>query len=286
MSDQRYVIACTSEIAAWKDLYRHAPVHMRQEFGLMVKEIQGGSLLCVAGIDHPLLNRAWVFTPQQETLAAIARRYRELGVKRYFIHTKKRLEAAVPMDGEEPGLVRFRRNWVKLVGRIDRNAPRTAKCALQIREAKGQDADDCARLYCEGFDIPVQAAAMFAAVVGQPKWRVFVAINEQGRAVGTGFLFVGEGRVAYLAGAATQRAYRGRGIQSAILAARLRAAGEVGCDWIASETGESAPGDPQHSQHNMERYGLEVVGVTENLVPASMSWEHGALQTVPHRVDC
>jgi N-acetylglutamate synthase-like GNAT family acetyltransferase len=60
--------------------------------------------------------------------------------------------------------------------------------------------------------------------------------------------------VAQLAGAATAPAYRRRGIQAALLAARLADAGAAGCD-VATVT--TQPGS--RSQQNVQRRGFDVL---------------------------
>ncbi len=257
-------------------MYRAAPAHMQRDYGLCIEHMGDATLLSIPGIDHPLLNRAWLSSPdpEPERLAAIARRFHTLGAERFIVHTQR----APDLDGGGSGLAQFRRKWVKLVGRVQPNAP-AADCELPIDVARAGDAAVCGQMYCDGFDLPDAAASLFAAVIGRRGWHVFVARDSAGDAVGIGYLFT-RGHAAYLGGAATARAHRGRGVQRAMLAARVETAAAVGCEWIASETGEPTPGDPQHSQRNMERYGLEVVGYTVNLVPVRMTWSHG----VDHRV--
>lgn len=62
------------------------------------------------------------------------------------------------------------------------------------------------------------------------------------------------GAIAQLAGAATAPAYRRRGVQAALLAARLAEAAEAGCE-IAVVT--TAPGSK--SQHNVQRRGFQLL---------------------------
>jgi GNAT superfamily N-acetyltransferase len=60
--------------------------------------------------------------------------------------------------------------------------------------------------------------------------------------------------VAQLCGAATRPEHRRRGVQSALLAARLDAAGRVGCDVAVVTT---LPGSK--SQENVQRRGFELL---------------------------
>ena len=65
-----------------------------------------------------------------------------------------------------------------------------------------------------------------------------------------------DGDAAGLFGAATLATHRGRGAQSGLLAARLRAAAEAGVRWVSAETGAEAPGSHNPSLHNIRRAGL------------------------------
>lgn len=71
------------------------------------------------------------------------------------------------------------------------------------------------------------------------------------------------GSIAQLAGAATAPAYRRRGVQAALLAARLADAADAGCE-IAVVT--TAPGSA--SQHNVQRSGFQLLYTRAILVKA------------------
>jgi hypothetical protein len=95
--------------------------------------------------------------------------------------------------------------------------------------------------------------------------RPFVAIIEgKPVACGTG-LVIPEHKVFALCGAGTLTAYRGRGLQTALLRARMMAAVEAGCEYAVVVTQGGTI-----SQRNAERLGLRVayskVTVIKNLV--------------------
>ena len=58
--------------------------------------------------------------------------------------------------------------------------------------------------------------------------------------------------------------HRRKGAQSAILAARIIAAAEAGCDVVATETGEPRDGEPGGSWRNIARAGFEPQYVRPN----------------------
>ncbi len=89
----------------------------------------------------------------------------------------------------------------------------------------------------------------------------YVALLD-GRIVGEGSMRTAEG-VAQLTGAATAPAHRRRGVQTALLATRLRAAADAGCD-IAVVT--TQPGSK--SQQNVQRQGFHLLYTRAVLVKA------------------
>jgi hypothetical protein len=64
--------------------------------------------------------------------------------------------------------------------------------------------------------------------------------------------------VGLLFGCATLPPARRRGAQSALIAARVAAAREAGCDWVIADTAAERPGEDNSSLHNMLRAGLSV----------------------------
>ncbi|MCX4760391.1 N-acetyltransferase [Streptomyces sp. NBC_01275] len=94
-----------------------------------------------------------------------------------------------------------------------------------------------------------------ASCVGRPNWRQY-AVWEGERIIAVGSVFL-NGRCADMFGGATLPEGRGRGAQSALLAARARAARAAGCRWLVAETGAERPGSHNTSLHNMIRIGFE-----------------------------
>jgi GNAT superfamily N-acetyltransferase len=273
MALDRYRIARDTEAAAWVELFGSAPAPLARRLGMTVTRMSGAVALAAPAIEHPMLNRAFVSDSDQRTLEAVVAHYRGAGVERYLVHRRRE---SVSEPGA--GLTRYRRAWVKLMGPA-RRVPMPALDSLTIEPVGPGSAPACAELFCRGFDIPEAAAGLFAAATEHRRWHLLRVIDDAGVLAGVGYLYV-RGQVGYLAGGVTDPRYRRRGVQSALLAARINTAADLGCRWVVSETGEDAPGDPQHSLHNMQRLGLEVVGVTENLVATEMQWNHGAGRVV------
>ncbi len=81
-------------------------------------------------------------------------------------------------------------------------------------------------------------------------WRCFVA-RADGVAAAYGALFIAGNGVGVCAAAATLPPFRGRGLQTALLRARIAAAAHAGCDLVVAQ---ATPGST--SQRNMQRVGL------------------------------
>src|SRR5579859_489184 len=86
-------------------------------------------------------------------------------------------------------------------------------------------------------------------------WHCFVAYDgEQPAAAGALYVV---GKLAWLGIAATVPGFRRRGAQTALLAARIRRASELGCTLLVTETGEAVDGRPAGSYRNILRAGFE-----------------------------
>ncbi|HUN33156.1 MAG TPA: GNAT family N-acetyltransferase [Trebonia sp.] len=89
-------------------------------------------------------------------------------------------------------------------------------------------------------------------IIGRPGWQSF-AVFDDTAIVAVGSLHVAD-NVGHLFGGATRPEFRGRGAQSALIAARVEAAWAAGCDWVVAE---AAAGD-NSSLRNQRRAGLRL----------------------------
>jgi hypothetical protein len=107
----------------------------------------------------------------------------------------------------------------------------------------------------EAFRLPAEhQMEMAVGSVGRPGWQSF-AVFEGSAIVAAASLRI-SGDIGHLFGGATLPHARGRGAQSALIAARAAAALEAGCRWLIGETGAEAPGENNSSLHNMLRAGM------------------------------
>ena len=132
----------------------------------------------------------------------------------------------------------------------------------------GPSAATSSRRSCgTSYGLPEALEPIFAALPGQPGWHCWLALADDEPA-GAAALFVADG-AGYLGLAGTAPEHRGRGAQSALLAARIERARELGCDAVFTETGEQLPDRPSSSYRNIVRAGFEELYVVPNwLSPA------------------
>jgi GNAT superfamily N-acetyltransferase len=109
--------------------------------------------------------------------------------------------------------------------------------------------------YVAGWGIPEAGHDQFKRNVrhwpGQPGWRLYLA-RIGGKAAAVGILYLHEG-VGYCADAATDPAFRGRGLQTALLGRRIADASAAGADFVCSGAEYLST-----SHRNMERAGMRV----------------------------
>jgi GNAT superfamily N-acetyltransferase len=106
----------------------------------------------------------------------------------------------------------------------------------------------------EGFGAPAEEAADGPTLADYPGWHTFLAWEGDEPAAAAG-LFV-DGGVAWFGGAATRPAFRRRGAQTALLAARIERARAAGARRLCTETGERVPERAEQSYRNILRAGF------------------------------
>jgi len=252
-----------AEMESYRDLVSAAPYPLRARLGLTAETCGDALVVRSTGIQSVLFNRAIGLglggEARPDQVADLVRRLQ--GVPRYFVHLDP---AARPRDLsrwlEDHGLTRYHRSWVRMV-RGPGPIPEV-RTDLRIRRASVRHAAAFGWILARGFAFPEEAASLVLRVIGRPRWHPFVALDGE-VPVAAAALFI-EGDVGYLAFAATHPAHRRRGAQGALMARRIQVALALGCRHVITETGESVPGDPQHSYRNMLRAGFVPQGLRHN----------------------
>ena len=245
-----------AELASWHSLLTTPDA---LAMGARFTHLGQGGVFTTPGVPHVMFNRA-IGVPR--SLWPQATRLLEASGQPWFLHGRG--------DEEPAGCVRYPRSWLKLHRLAAPMAWPSPPQGLTLRQATTDDAADVGRIYCDAFDIPESGRRLVAAIVGRSGWEALVVAD--GRAVvGIGLMFV-DGDQGYLAGGATVASHRRRGVQRALVQARIARAEELGLREVFTETGEAKAGEPQHSFRNLERGGLVVREVRHNYCVPGTTW--------------
>jgi GNAT superfamily N-acetyltransferase len=133
----------------------------------------------------------------------------------------------------------------------DSSEPNPVRNDIRVERVGVAEAGTFARINAEAFGLN-PSSVWYATMIGQPNFHAYIAFDGD-VPVGTGLLAVA-GQMGWLAGGATLPEARGRGVQAALIARRVRDATTFGCDWMTVETRE--PPDP--SYRNVERAGFQL----------------------------
>ncbi|MET8157690.1 GNAT family N-acetyltransferase [Sphaerisporangium sp. NPDC005289] len=145
---------------------------------------------------------------------------------------------------------------VKVCGPVDAFVPGSTQ--LRVGPVGPQDAEEWATVVLSVFGMLDQGLMrMMTATVGHPRFRPF-AVWDGDRVVAGANLYL-HGDVGALNAGATLPEYRGRGAQSALMAARAEQAAAAGCRWLIAEAGRPGEGESNPSLNNMLRAGLRPV---------------------------
>jgi ribosomal protein S18 acetylase RimI-like enzyme len=133
--------------------------------------------------------------------------------------------------------------------------PESRPIDLDVRRAEAEEAESAGRLLLEGREVPEPARsrhgrALASAVERACGWLYVARVD--GMPAAAAVLSFSDS-VGFLANAATLPAFRGRGCQTALIAARLADARASGCDLVSSGAAFGS-----QSQRNLERAGLRV----------------------------
>jgi GNAT superfamily N-acetyltransferase len=261
------------ERLALEDLHACVTPELRAELGIKGRVI-GGSFVSVASrlpTSAIVINRAiglGLGTPEtEETVKRVVEAYTEPGVTRFFVQVHPEARPATLAQMLEALGLKKARGWQKFArGRDPAPPPRTD---LQVKLIDTEHAAASAKIACDGFDLGDEAQPWLALLPTCDRWHVFMAFDG-GQPAGTGALFI-DGDTAWTDFGATAPAFRQRGAQSALLAARVQFAIDNGCTQVFTCTGEDVPGDPQHSYSNIMRCGFKETYVRANYAPPRAS---------------
>ncbi|MEV6485854.1 GNAT family N-acetyltransferase [Streptomyces sp. NPDC051576] len=258
-------VAEQSEAEALHRFQTEAPESVRTALGMTATRIGGGVVLSMREDSTHFWSKALGFgvtAPVTARLVAeVCDFYRAARTPQATLQIAP---AFLPEDWPEicarEGIVRGSSS-VKLVCTTDEAVARADALAvppagIRVAPLAAEHALEWGTVMVRAFGAPVEHyAEMGAATVTRPGWHPYGAWLD-GELVGTGTLFVRGDTAQFFAGGVLPHA-RGRGGQTALLAARARAARQLGCRVLVAETGAETPGTHNSSLHNMLRLGFQ-----------------------------
>lgn len=246
------------EIDAWRDCCAAAPAGFAQAVGLETTDLGGPLLAMCRGIDHYQFNRligGGLGDDEGGALVTAAARFREAGLANGYLQIAPGARAAVlEQRARALGLEPVERAWVKFSRGPD-PAP-APDSDLVVAAAVPGAALEFGSAVAAGFGMPRALAPWLAALVGRPRWHVYVA-RDGDRVVGGAAMYVG-GEQAWLGIGAVMPEARRRGGQGALLAHRVADGLARGVRLFATETGKPLPGEPHPSFSNIQRAGFAI----------------------------
>lgn len=291
------------EAAMYVDFYQALPGALAAELGVEA-HCEGKALrLTARKFDHPFFNRIMgvgLDTPAEVWIEKARNHYGSLGIRRWMLQVAPHGESEVFRSTcQARGLIRLR-GWAKHVGPATL-APSAHTDLRILRIGMGEDhpnvpspppsdpgppkaewIDAWAAIVTEAFAMPKAFRPWLSGLAGRTGWHLYLALDGD-TPVGTAALYAptdpgrsaGDGapvaRIGHLTFAGTLPRYRGRGVQSALVARRFQDARALGLDWIVTETDEELPDRPNPSYRNMIRLGLPARYVRGNWGPPKPS---------------
>lgn len=257
------------EARATEELVRAAPSDLVASLGLACEWIGAAFRQQAAGVDVLAFNRAFhvgMTEPMTEArVDEILAAFAKARAPRFFVQVAPGAEpAALPAWLEARGL-RVHNRWMRLVADPNVRLPVGAvPHGWRIEHIGPDEASVFAAIDARAFGHPREVEPWTAALVGRAGFRHYLAFDGD-IPIGTGAFFV-EDHVAWFGYASTVEAYRGKGVQSALIAYRLAEARLLGCRLIAVETAEDRPEKPAPSYRNLSRLGFRTLHARENWI--------------------
>lgn len=257
-----------SEIQYWKKYYRpEAPLKS------YASVIGGAMAFAVPSLPNLAMNRVIGLGLDQEitsvALESIVSFYTSLGVPRFFVQLSPHaLKEETAQRLADHGFWHYN-NWTKHYRAIHEK-PIATDQKIDIKTLGAEQAAAFGRLICSCFDWNhPRLDHWINQSVGQEGYRHY-AVYQDARMVAVAAMHV-VGIYASMAFAATLPAYRGLGVQQALLSRRIADAKKLGCQYLVSETAEDRPERPVTSARNMQRMGFAIAYQRQNWIFESNS---------------
>ncbi|MDR6549761.1 hypothetical protein [Paenibacillus qinlingensis] len=137
------------------------------------------------------------------------------------------------------GLAKFYRNATPAVSHPNQSS-------LEVKIVTPQCAADFGHVVQAGFGLPVSVIPWFSALVGRPKWKIYVAYDNS-VPVACGAMYI-DNNWAWFGIDATLVEYRGRGAQNALIKRRITDGISAGVIGFTAETGQPSEGEEDNNK--------------------------------------
>jgi GNAT superfamily N-acetyltransferase len=259
------------ESAAFADLYRAAPDHIRTSLGIGVAAVGGATCLsCMQLQPAAVFRRACglgVQVPASEAqLAEVVRHMDRLGETFAVTATPHAQPPALPAWLEARG---FGRGYAFMKFSRPTSPPIDAPTDLDVAVIGPEHGQAFGRVVSTCFGLPALVGDWLACLPGRDHWICLLA-SAEGEPAAAAAAYV-EGTHAWLGLGATLPSFRQRGGQSALLARRVREAAAHGASIAVTETGERVPDRPSNSYRNILRCGFTEQYLRQNYMSPARS---------------
>lgn len=246
------------EREACLDLYAAAPAHVRGELGLASAEIGSVPVIACRGMAITELNRGFGLEDAGAPDLAGVTAWLEANADPAFALqiASDESTAAVQRWAGNMGFAPSGNGWSKLVRRLDvSDSVGAGGKPSNIEITTDVDAETYGRLVVDAFGFPDILGDWFGALAGRPNWTTVVAMLD-GKPAGSGAVFV-KGNRAWFGVGGTLPETRLKGVQGAVIEARVEIAQAKGAVHLSAETGRPEQPDlKQSSRDNFRRRGF------------------------------
>lgn len=233
------------ERAAWLDMFAAAPTTVRRRFEIQTMQAEHAAYLACPGLPGVPFNRAFAVSPSwmhdereaSNGIQWLAEHAAESWVVQADVVGGNEGDAAMKKLGLRPTGA----GWSKLV-LAGSGQSRADSIDVRVVETKDHAAL-FASVVIDGFGFPIGVEQWFAELALRTRWTAYVAFEGDAAAAAGVIYTCSDG--AWLGIDTTIPAYRGRGMQKAIISRRLDDVRRAHIPFAMAETGREARADKQ-----------------------------------------
>ncbi|MBY3483389.1 GNAT family N-acetyltransferase [Rhizobium laguerreae] len=254
------------EAEAWMDMLNAAPPSVRKQLGIETFRSDNACFLACRELLAVPFNRGFAIGPQwaanDKEMAEGLRWLDRNASKTWVIQVDEEGFKASSAALSRMGIIQKDSGWIKFfsktVPRVVPNEPR-----IEIADG-GHKATNFANVIKAGYGFPTATFEWFKALANRDRWTCYIAYIDE-EPCSAGAAFVGSAG-AWFGIDATLATARGKGLQSALIARRLRDVSDKGAVIAMAETGRPATVDSPlgTSFRNYQRAGFGVQHYSAN----------------------